>query len=181
MNRLLPLARSIFPLAALVLLVGACSSTQSSLNQNGQPVPARAAGTVETRWGSMPSYTCDKGSPIALNPQGIPTPAPSWAVEVDLLVERDGTVRDVAMHRTSTIPDLDAVLVAKFKEARSVLVLASSDPAPYVIRYNLNHLVELADASRSQIPLSSPNDYRYVNDRPMGTGQPVAGDHPYRN
>src|SRR4051812_28373320 len=101
MKRLLPLAQSLLPLAVLVLLVGACSSTQYALNQNAQPVPARANGTVETRWGALPTYKADQGNPLVLNPQRIPLSPSSYKVEVDLLVERDGTVRDVALRNSS--------------------------------------------------------------------------------
>ena len=175
------MTRSLLFLAPLAFLVGACSSPQSSLNQNTQPVPALANGTVETRWGALPTYSGDKASPIILNPLKIPNLRPEYKVDVDLLVERDGTVSEVYLRNSSGFPEVDKAVAAQFKEARSRLVLAPSDPAPYVLRYALARTVAMADDTTSGIPLSSPNDYRFVNDRPMGTGQPVAGDHPYRN
>jgi hypothetical protein len=143
-------------------------------------MPARSAGTVVTQWGSLPSYTGTQGNPIVLNPQRIPATPSVYKMEVDLLVERDGTVRDVALRSSSGFPELDKAIATELKGTRSLLVLAPTDPAPYVIRYTLARLVAAED-NTSQIPLSSYNDYRPVNDQRMGSGQYVAGDHPYRN
>jgi len=131
-------------------------------------VPARANGTVETRWGALPTYKADKGNPLVLNPQRTPVYPSSYKVEVDLLVERDGTVRDVALRNSSGIPQVDKGVTAEFKDARSRLVLAPTDPAPYVIRYAL----ALAVADNSS---DAHNDYHFVDDRPMGTGAPNWG------
>lgn len=166
------MTRSLLPLALLVLLVSACSSTQSTLNT--EPVPAKSKGVVQTRWGAMPAYTCDQGSPVIFNPLGIFPPAQGYSVEVDLLFDRDGTVRDVALRRTSGTPDMDAALTAKFKAARSRLVLPPGDPAPYVIQYSIKHVVDLSDP-----PNYNRDQYHFTNDRPMGTGQPIAGDRSY--
>jgi len=166
------MTRFVLPLAALVLLVGACSSTQSALNT--QSVPAKPAGTVETRWGSMPAYTSDKGSPILLDPQGIPAPLRGYSMKLDLLVDRDGTVREVDVRKTTSMPDVDAAIAAKFKKARSRLVLAPSDPAPYVIRFSFDHRVEVADSDGNY----NRDQYHFVDDRPMGQGQPLATDRP---
>ena len=171
--------RSLLPLAALALLVGACSSTQSAQRQNVRPLPARASGTAETRWGTLPTYTGNHGNPLVLDPARIPVSPSTFKVQADLLVERDGTVRDVFLLSSSGFPEVDAAVTAEFKEARSRLVLASTDPAPYVIRYTLARQVAVADSS-SKIPIFSHNDYRFVNDRRMGTGQPIAGDDPRR-
>lgn len=166
MKRLIP------PLFALVSLLGACSSTPSALNT--QPVPAKSAGTADTRWGSLPAYTADRANPILLDPQAMPAPQRAYSVKVNLLVERDGTVRDVEGRKTSGIPGVDAALVAKFKGARSRLILAPSDTAPYVISYTVDHRLDIADANTPP-----RNDYRFVDDRPMGTGQPTPAERGY--
>ena len=161
--------RYLIPLAALALMTGACSSPQTS--QNAQPVPAHPAGTAVTQWGSLPIYTADEGNPLVLNPQHLPVPrADYYKADFDLLVERDGTVRDVFVRNPSGFPAVDETAAAQFKEARSRLVLAPSDPAPYVIRYTLVRKTEVAGTA---VP------FQYHNTDPgprMGSGQPVAGD-----
>lgn len=164
--------RSLIPLAALALLAGACSSTQTS--QNAQPAPARPAGTVVTQWGTLPAYTAgDGGNPLDLNPKHLPVPrANYYQAEFDLLVERDGTVRDVFVRNPSALPAVDKTAAAKFKEARSRLVLSPSDPAPYLIQYTLVRKTEPAFVLNG-----APLQYHNTEPGPrMGTGQPVAGD-----
>jgi len=172
MKRLLPLARSLLPLATLVLLVGACSSTKSA--QNAPPVPAHPAGTFVTQWGTLPAYTTSgKVNPLVFTSLGFPTPTANYyRGEFDLLVERDGTVRDVFIRKSSDFPDTDKEIAAKLQAARSRLVLAPSDPAPYVIRYTL---VRNDGMAPSQTYVSTPNDWRFTDNRPMGTGAPYWG------
>jgi hypothetical protein len=165
----------LIPLAALALMTGACSSPQVS--QNAQPVPAQPAGTVVTQWGDLPVYTTGyKANPLVFNSPRLPTPsADYYRGEFDLLVERDGTVRDVFIRRSSDFPDADKAIAAQFLAARSRLVLAPSDPAPYVIRYTLVRNTELVQAGRIETPLyvssrDHPDFYR-----PMGTGAPYWG------
>src|SRR6478736_2501864 len=151
------MTRSLIFLAPLAFLVGACSSPQTS--QNAQPVPAHPAGTVVTQWGNLPVYTTgDKANPLAFNSPRLPTPtADYYRGEFDLLVERDGTVRDVFIRRSSDFPEADKAIAAQFQAARSRLVLAPSDPAPYVIRYTIVRNTELA-----QGPIHTP---LYVSSR----------------
>lgn len=165
--------RSLLPLVALTLLLGACSSPQSA--QNTQPLPAQTAGTVATPWGEMPTYKF-KGHAFVLNPQRAPAPRMANVVEVDVLVERDGTVRDVFVRKVSGFTQVDSIVAARFKESRSRLVLAPTDPAPYVIRDSLANYVSYDTTSR--IPISSHSDSRFSDNRPMGTGAPYWGDRP---
>jgi hypothetical protein len=159
------------PMLALAILLGACSSTQTA--QNIQPLPAQAAGTVLTPWGEMPTYKF-KGNAFVLNPHRAPVPRLAGVVEVDVLVERDGTVRDVFVRKVSGFTEVDSIVAAQFKESRSRLVLAPTDPAPYVIRDSLAKYVSYDTTSR--IPQSSYNDSRFSDNRPMGTGAPYWGD-----
>jgi len=161
----------LLPSIALALLAGACSSTQTA--QNAQPVPAQAAGTFVTEWGTLPAYMAsDKGNPLVINPQQLPAPrADNYFAEFDLLVERDGTVRDVVVRNPSRFPTLDQTAVATFKESRSRLLLASSDPAPYIIRYTLVRKTERGDANPSYAAIP-----RYpAPDQRMGSGEPYWG------
>ena len=162
--------RYLIPLAALALMTGACSSPQTS--QNAQTVPAKPVGTFMTQWGNLPAYTADEGNPLDLNPQYLPVPRSKYyKADFDLLVERDGTVRDVFVRDPSGFPAVDKTAAAQLKEARSRLVLAPSDPAPYVIRYTVVRKVE------PQIADSVPGQYKNTDPAPrMGSGQYVAGD-----
>ena len=162
--------RYLIPLAALALMTGACSSPQTS--QNAQSVPAQPAGTFMTQWGNLPAYTTDQGNPLDLNPQHLPVPRSKYyKADFDLLVERDGTVRDVFVRDASAFPAVDKTAAAQFKEARSRLVLAPSDPAPYVIRYTVVRKTEL------QVADTLPVHYQNSDPGPrMGSGQPVPGD-----
>ena len=163
--------RSLLPLVALTLLLGACSSTQSA--KNTQPLPAQIIGTVETPWGEMPTYKF-KGHAFVLNPDRAQAPLLAGVVVVDVLVERDGTVRDVFVRNASGYPVVDSLVVARFKDSRSRLVLAPTDPAPYVIRDSFANYV-IRDTT-SRIDRSSYNDMRFSDNRPMGTGAPYWGD-----
>ena len=169
------MTRSLIFLAPLAFLVGACSSPQTS--QNAQPVPAHPAGTAVTQWGSLPIYTADEGNPLVFSaPLSTPT-ADYYRGEFDLLVERDGTVSDVFIREASDLPEADQAIAAQFQAARSRLVLAPSDPAPYVIRYTILRNKELAryrvDKDRGDNQYASYNDpYHADNSRPMGTGAP---------
>jgi hypothetical protein len=166
--------RLILPLCALALLAGACSSTQSAKKA---PIPAKNAGTVDTHWGNLPRYTTDQQVAfLDFNPKGIPFFPKSYRVEVDLLVERDGSVRDVAVRRTSGAPAVDDVVVTHFKQSRSRLLLSPTDPAPYVIQCAFNNNV-VADNSLSGsaywvYPLTG-------NQYPMGQGQPTPRERGY--
>jgi hypothetical protein len=142
------------------------------VSQNAQPVPAQPAGTVVTQWGDLPAYTAgDKHNPLDLNPKDLPVPrADYYKADFDLLVERDGTVRDVFVRNPSGFPGVDKTAAAQFKEARSRLVLAPSDPAPYVIRYTL--------VRKTELTVSETLPPRYTNTDPgprMGTGAPYWG------
>lgn len=165
------MTKRFFPFIALTFLLGACSSTQSA--RNTQPLPARAAGIVVTPWGEMPTYKF-KGNAFVLNPHRAPAPRVLGVVEVDVLVERDGTVRDVFVRRGTGYAAIDSIVTARFKESRSRLLLAPTDPAPYVIRDSLANYLSYDTTSR--IPSWSYNDYRESNTRPMGTGAPYWGD-----
>lgn len=141
--------------------------------QNTRPLPAQTAGTVVTPWGEMTTYKF-KGNAFVLNPHRAPAPGVAGVVEVDVLVERDGTVRDVFVRKVSGFAVVDSIVAAQFKESRSRLILAPTDPAPYVIRDSLANYVSHDTTSR--IPQSSHNDSRFSDNRPMGTGAPYWGD-----
>jgi len=165
----------ILPVFALALLAGACSSTQSATNV---PAPAKNAGTVDTHWGNLPRYTSDQGiAALSFNPKAVPFFPENYRVEVDLLVERDGQVRDVAVRRTSGAPAVDEVIVNRFKNSRSSLVLAPTDPAPYVIQCAFNNNVVIDDTLGEIAAL--PVYQLRGNEHPMGQGQPTPRERGY--
>jgi len=128
---------SLLPLVALALAAGACSNQTAS--RIPDPFVAVPAGTLETVWGAMPTYQAKGGKyPLALartNINSVPTEfrAGNTAV-LDLLVDRTGAVRGVKVHKSSGIDTVDHFLMLKFVGARSLLEVAATDPAPYVLR-----------------------------------------------
>jgi hypothetical protein len=168
--------RSLLPLLLLPLLLGACSNFASNSARNTKPLPAQTAGTVATNWGEMPTYKF-KGNAFVFHPDRATAPLIARLVEVDVLVERDGTVRDVFLRTASGITAVDSLVAARFKASHSRLVLSPTDPAPYVIRDSLANYA--SRDTRSRISTSTHNDIRFSDNGPshsMGTGAPYWGD-----
>jgi len=170
--------RSIIPLTALTFLLGACSSTPTQSAHRPQPLPAQSAGTLQTAWGELPTYrTADSEFPFVLTPYpGFKTPTelrPDDAPVVDVLVDRDGSIKDVKVHTSSGFEAVDIYAINRFVGARARLQIAPTDPAPYVIRQTMSQ------SYLSVAYYSSPSPYGVQKDttmRPMGTGQPLASD-----
>lgn len=125
----------LLPLLALSLLLGACSSFQSSHYHAKSPSPPPIqAGIKVTPWGELPSYE-QAGhffkSWANLRPSEVNL---SGRVVVEVLVKSDGTVRDVAIFESSGNPEVDRLALRMYKYSRYSLHLDATDPAPHVVR-----------------------------------------------
>jgi len=158
--------RNLLPVLALSLLLGACTTnpnTSAHIDTN----PAVSAGIKDTKWGPLPSYepaghrftrlsfpSIDRwndgslikpdsyergGHPFnKLSVASIESSTAGGVVKLDLLVNQDGTVRDVAILESSSDPSVDHATAAMFKKARYSLKLAPEDPAPYLVRFTMD-------------------------------------------
>ena len=184
------MTRSLIFLAPLAFLAGACSSTKSAHNTPPPPaqaaapktLPAQPAGTLLTAWGELPTYRAEaKGieMPFNLN-YGYPLKFPEElrvgdTTVVDVLVDRDGSIRDVKLITSSGFDTVDRFVINRFAGAQSLLEIAATDPAPYVVRQTFRLSFDL----RSGSDPFSHNQIGPRDTRPMGTGQVIAGDRPY--
>jgi len=167
----------ILPLFALAFLAGACSSPQSAKKS---PSPqAKAAGTVETHWGNLPAYTSEQGKgALVFDKEAIRLPVvAAYHVKVDLLVDRDGRIKDVAVRESSGVPEIDAIVAQRFKQSRSRMVLDPTDAAPYVLQCALTS-DGVPDGVRFEMSPYSLYPIR-GNEHPMGQGQPTPRERGY--
>ena len=175
--------RFLVPLLALALAAGACSSNVASSFKVKQPVAAVPTGTVKTAWGDLPSYRGDgNGFPFALVNSSIQQShigdlQGGGTTVLDILVNPDGSIRDVSVLNSSGNPAVDRYAVNSFVGARSLLQLDAVSPAPYVVRQT--YKLETSGSSFAGTGLGSNSrneENRYSDVRPMGTGQRLAGD-----
>lgn len=169
--------RSLLPLIALALAAGACSSNVANLPSKS--VAAVPAGTLQTAWGELPTYQAERSMfPFALDrkrPGAVPREfRPGDTAVLDFLVDRNGSIRDVKIHTSSGSTTVDNFLMNRFVGARSLLQVAATDVAPYVIRqtFSLGNVSPYGDGQ-----ISSDSDSKYSDIRPMGTGAKHPADH----
>jgi hypothetical protein len=153
----------ILPLLALACLLGACSSfspvrhTQAAV----PPRPAQLAGYKVTVWGERPSY-----DQLGHSFRGLGRPTVNTfdsKLTLDVLVNPDGSVHDVAIFESSGNASLDRRVAARFKHAHYSLRLAPDDPSPHVVRwaldfakYNSPDLHPSADLAHNNLNGSGP-------------------------
>ena len=125
---------SLLALLALPILLGACS-TATTQSAHVDSNPAISAGIKDTKWGPLPSYEPDGHRFIWVHGPDFGMLNGLGVLKVDILVNSDGTVRDVAIVESSSNPRRDRAAAAAFKKARYSLNLSPVDPAPYVVRY----------------------------------------------
>jgi len=176
------MTRSLVLLAASGLLVGGCSSPQSARNTPPpfaqaaalKPVPGQPAGTLQTAWGELPTYRA-KGEDLRLpfafarakpRPQDVRSGDTAVA---DVLVTREGSIRDVKVQTSSGFEAVDNYVINSFVGAQALMQIAATDPAPYVIRQTFR-----AAADGPSGGLGGYADYHSEPTQP-GTGQPYWG------
>ena len=123
-----------------VLLLGACASAPSTGHASAAPDRGYApkTGTLATTWGELPTYGHQPGDLRQFKDQFSWLPVFFAGIDnsatVDVLVNRDGTVRAVAIVRSSGDPDKDASVLSRINGVRITTIIAPGDPAPYVFR-----------------------------------------------
>jgi TonB family protein len=130
----------LLPILALSLLLGACT-TRISTSARTDTRPAISAGTKVTKWGELPSYEAAGHRFTKVHFQYFQFDNTTDALQLDLLVNQDGTVRDVAVLERSDNPELNKAAAAAFRNARYSLKLSPDDPAPHVVRFTVGFLM----------------------------------------
>lgn len=168
--------RVLLPLLALAALAAtACSHPNLS-----KPVAVKAvpAGTLQTAWGELPTYRAEgDGPPFAFDLRHYPAPPADLRsgdrVVLDVLVNRDGSIRDVKVQTSSGFEKVDQFAANRYVAAHSVLQIPDDQPAPYVVRQTFAvGGVSLASGDANL----RYGDNRY-SDRVMGTGARHPMDH----
>ena len=138
-----PTATKFFFLAGLIssdLLLCACTSAPSTghASTTDRSAYATKTGTLATAWGQLPTYGHQPGDLRQFKDQFSWLPVFFAGIDnsatVDVLVNRDGTVRDVAIVRSSGDPDKDSSVLSRISGVRITTNIAPGDPAPYVFR-----------------------------------------------
>jgi len=123
-----------------ILLLGACASAPSTGHASAAPDSAFApkTGTLATTWGTLPTYRHQARDLQQFKDQFSWLPAffagTGQTATVDVLVNRDGTVRDVAIVKSSGDSNNDATVLSRINGVRISTTIAPGDPAPYVFR-----------------------------------------------
>lgn len=125
---------------ASALLLGACTSSQSlghtsAAGSNGY---AQKTGELATTWGKLPTYSLQPTDLRQFKDQFSWLPVFFAGIDntalVDVLVDRDGTVRDVSIIESSGDPEKDSTVQPRLAGVRIMTKIAPKDPAPYVLR-----------------------------------------------
>lgn len=166
-----PMKLHALPLLALSLLLGACSSAQSPKSAtNPGTSPAVRTENKVTALGEFPSYD-PQGQHFKLYTQRRAYEAVlEGRAMVDVIVNADGTVQDVAIFESSGDPSFDQMAIRLYKNSRYSLRLAPDDPAPYVVR---QFFVTRQGAPRNTAggsQLSGDINRKYSDITPMGQG-----------
>jgi len=144
------MTKRLLPLLALTLLLGACTTTQTS----DQSPPIRT-GTRATAWGELPTY--DQRGHIFDLPGRSPVNAFDATLTFDVMVNADGTVHDVALLKGSGNDNVDRQTLARFKKAHYTLKLGPADPAPYVVQQTVEYKTASTYTSRGIDPALQKN------------------------
>jgi hypothetical protein len=122
------------------LMLGACASAPSTGHASAAPDSGYApkTGTLATTWGQLPTYGHQSKDLRQFKDQFSMLPAFfagfGNSATVDVLVNRDGTVRAFAIVKSSGDPDKDASVRYLLNDVRITTKIAPTDPAPYVFR-----------------------------------------------
>jgi TonB family protein len=128
--------RFILPLIALTFLVGACSSPTKSTHKPGKPPVL--TGKLATAWGELPTYnTSGYGFVLTRQPLLPAGPLKGKTVDVDVMVNADGSVEDATVRTSSGDARIDHAVLASFIGARYSLKVGPGNPAPYVVPLTL--------------------------------------------
>lgn len=143
---------------ALTCLLSACSTSTPTASNRAAPPPGPAipTGTKVTAWGELPTYDAEGHRFKNMRAPYAGRAPLNGKATLDLLVNPDGTVEDVAVFESSGNAVFDRAVCAQFEKARYTLKLGPDDPAPYVVRLTIV-LQSGTDAGESQIPINMTN------------------------
>jgi TonB family protein len=143
---------------AAALLLGGCASSPST----GRKGYAPQTGELATKWGKLPTYRHQSAELREFKQQFSWLPAFFAGIDhtakVDVLVNRDGTVRDVAIIASSGDSGHDASVLGRLQGVRITMKIAPEDPAPYVYR-----TVVAFQKNRWDTTISASNFYPQTN------------------
>ena len=118
----------------LSLMVAGCSSPDAKTKMHAtEPEYAPSTGLCASPWGDLPTYKQPARAAVRSEFRPVQTHNLKGTVVVDILVNRDGTVREVAVVKSSGKPDVDAAAVARARAFRFAAKIHPDDPAPYVV------------------------------------------------
>lgn len=167
-----PMKLPILLFVALSFVLGACSSLRSPAPVAKRIVPpAVRAENIVTAFGEFPSYDPrgQKFKPFS-DRRNTEIDLRGRAV-IDVIVNADGSVLDVAIVESSGNPAYDEMALRLFRNSRYSLRLSPGDPAPHVVR---QEFVTKSHAT-AHTPSSTGPDYtdtssKYSDVTPMGQG-----------
>jgi len=157
-----------------VLLLGACASAPSTGRASAAPDSGCApkTGTLATTWGQLPTYGHQSKDLRQFKDQFSILPAFlagfGNSATVDVLVNRDGSVRAYAIVKSSGDPAKDASVRYLLNDVRITTKIAPTDPAPYVFR-----TVVTFKKNSGESNTSASNDY-VDHPQPHYAEQPVS-------
>jgi TonB family protein len=149
----------LLPLLALPMLLGSCNHI--IVTQVPQtPSPVQLANR-DTAWGEMPTYDPKDQFFVIGTPSRFRNFPTDGTVTIDLLVNRDGTVRAVKVSESSGDMKADRAAIDLYRNARYTLKLAGSDPAPYVVTQKV--VLKMVAQSSEEVRNSTDygRDYNY--------------------
>jgi TonB family protein len=120
-------------IACLVALLCGCSSTQSRSSIKGGSDYAQSTGSRASAWGDLPTYAQLGPPSFGSAVRAGPDLRLEGSVTVDLLVERDGSVRDVSIVKSSGDPAVDQAAKGRARGMRFNAKIHPNDPAPYLV------------------------------------------------
>lgn len=136
----------------LALTLGLLSGCQSAVDAP-PPAPPVALGEETTPWGTLPRYAEGRLRPrTAFRQASTPAPAPGRVV-TDVLVERDGKVRDVRVKEVIGTEATHRAAVALLRDSRYE-PLPADGPELYVV----SQTIEIKPSTRSRIPSGGINN-----------------------
>jgi hypothetical protein len=143
--------RVLLPIFALSLLLGACRTNpnMSARSDTSAHIVATSAavslGIKDSKWGPLPSYELASHSFTHGSDSKFKSSARAGALKLDLLLDGDGSVHDVAVSESSGDAVMDKSIASAFKNARA-LRLSPVDAGRHVLRFTM----QIEIASRSQ-------------------------------
>ena len=167
----------LLPLFALPFMLAGCNHV--IVTQVPQtPAPVQLASRA-TAWGELPTYD-RKGQFFVIGAPPVSRNFPAdGTVTIDLLVNRDGTVRAAKVTESSGDMNADRAAIDLYRNARYTLKLADSDPAPYVVSQTvvLNLMAQDRESFRDSTDYGRDYHYgpTYTEGNQMGASNDVNG------